>query len=347
MSMTVFSIDRDLVVGSLFVTSRTDYTFALEKIVPLIKKLDIQRKIQNKKFYERLGEDICAGCIMPPLTLAFIDENAGLGMESSCEEVGEYINSNISSGFVLDGIQRLNTVKNVSSSDDFKSDRPIFFNVLICPSHDKLLYRMITLNNGQKPMTARHQIEVLLGRIYEFNGDNINIVSEKDAAARRTRWAFKKSSFINAYLAFLSDSTNIDSKKIIEEKLDELLATRIIEKGVDDMPFEFSCVIDFVGDFSRNPEVYEWFKNDNNLIGFAVGVRRAYALLKDMGEDDFHEIIKSFESAFAALDVSKIKVGSARRRYVSEYFDRLDKIMQKNMGPTETLSYLMERLDDL
>ena len=33
---------------------------------------------------------------------------------------------------------------------------------------DRLLYRMITLNNGQKPMTARHQIEILASNIFDF-----------------------------------------------------------------------------------------------------------------------------------------------------------------------------------
>lgn len=339
------SLHRDKVIDSCFVSCETNYEFAMDKVVPLIEKLEIQRKVQNRKFYERLGDDICNGCIMPPLTMAFIDDNINFNQNNEIEDSERYINENIEKGFVLDGIQRLNTLKNVYSRNKFDAKRPIFFNILICPSHDKLLYRMITLNNGQKPMSARHQIEVLLGNTYSYHDENILIISEKAAGNKKIRGSFKKANFINAYLAFLSDSTSIDNKKIIEERLDELLATRIIEKGVTSVNFEFSEVIKLVGEFSTYEAARKWFQNENNLIGFAVGIRHSYDRIAAMDSETFVDVIKLFELAFENADVSKIKVGNYRRRCVHTYFMYLSNILDNDMEPVEALSYILDRID--
>ena len=181
MSLQLFSVDNDKVINSFFAACRTTYSYSIENIVPLIQKLDIQRKIQSRKFYSRLAEDIIKGCIMPPLTLAFIENDTSNFRNKDNVFFERYINNNINKGFVLDGIQRLTILKEVSTNSNFDLNAPIFFNVLICPSYDKLLYRMITLNNGQKPMTMRHQIEILLGDLELSGGDNIKILSEREA----------------------------------------------------------------------------------------------------------------------------------------------------------------------
>lgn len=347
MSMQVFSVDNDYVINSCYVTCKTTYSYALGHIVPLMQKLSIQRKVQSQKFYDRLADDIVNGCIMPPLTLAFVEEDMDQFSDKKISYFKKYINDNINNGFVLDGIQRLNTLKRISDKEKFNPDSPLFFNILICPSNDKLLYRMITLNNGQKPMTARHQVEILLGNIYHFKGDEIQILSEKEATGGKARGAFKKSSFINAYLAFLSDATNIDNKKIIEEKLDELLATRIIERGTSNTSVEFTNVTSLISKFSQIQETKKWFQNENNLIGFSVSMRQPsqYKLIKKMEPDEFLDEIVFFDEAFSNADASQFRVGDYRRKLVNQYFTSLKKIKQESMSHVETLAYLLDKID--
>lgn len=50
---------------------------------------------------------------------------------------------------------------------------------------DRLLYRMITLNNGQKPMSARHQIEILASNMFDFDKLPILAVSEKNKSNKK------------------------------------------------------------------------------------------------------------------------------------------------------------------
>lgn len=315
----ILSIDFDEVIQSRYITAQTDYKFALDNLVPLIDRLDIQRNIQDSKFYSRLEKDLVKGCIMPPITLAFIDENA-VGINES-KKLSIYLNDNIKEGFILDGIQRLNTLQRTfkKSQSELQLDRVLFLNIVVCSSMDNLLYRMITLNNGQKPMSARHQIEILTANIFEFDENEKPIVTERDAKRLKIKVAFNKADFIKGYLGFLANSTNIENQKIIEEKLDELIADKILDSNITEDGLEFSDVVNLINRLSLNEKNYKWFKNSNNLIGFCVGVKSSYDLLKDINPEDFEESTKKYEQAFGSFNYSKIKIGRIRR-LLADYF---------------------------
>jgi hypothetical protein len=253
--------------------------------------------------------------------LALIVDKSAL--PSNLQRAQSYFNSNIKDAFILDGIQRLNTLyRAYNEGGDGQSlnlGRPIFVNVIICKSMDNLLYRMITLNNGQKPMTANHQIEILLGNIYKFHKLDIIIQTEKDKGKKgKQQHAFQKANIIKAYLAFLSNSVAVDNKKIIEEKLDELITSKIIAtKRPNDI--EFSSIINIITKLSADTYLKKWFDNTNNIIGFAVGIRQSYDFVSKVKTAKFSESIKNFELAFNDLDVSAIKL-SRERRNLTEFF---------------------------
>ena len=78
-------------------------------------------------------------------------------------------------------------------------------------------------------MTARHQIEMLASNLYDFKKFGIEVLTEKEAELSKARKAFKKGDLISCYIAFLSNTTNLENSKIIESKMDELIARKIIE----------------------------------------------------------------------------------------------------------------------
>jgi len=336
MTIQAFTLDNDLVINSQFVTAKTTYEYALSNLVPLIDKLDLQRKIQESKFYKRLEKDILGGCIMPPLTLAFILEDVEF---STKDEAEKYINENIKDAFVLDGIQRLNTLERTrKNSTDLTLERPIFLNVIFCSSMDNLLYRMITLNNGQKPMTARHQIEILASNVYEFNNLPIEVQTEKERKKKVIKGSFNKGDVIKAYIAFLSDSINIDNQRIIEEKLDELIAEKILNSNITDDNLEFSEIVEYVDELCKEQELLNWFKVNNNFIGFTVGIRKSYSEVKSIEKEDFLKAVNVFEKAFSGFDVSKVKVGLLRRKLVAYFIENFEKFYE--MDENEMLDIL-------
>lgn len=331
----IFSVEQDDVVRAAVGHGKCSYSYALEKIHPLIDQLDIQRRVQDPKFYKRLERDILNGCVVPPITLAFIEEKQNLIRGMNVEQLKIYFEENIKKGFVLDGIQRLSTLHRASeelkkeSIKSFPSERPLYFSVLVCSSVDSLLYRMITLNNGQRPMSTRHQIEILSSNLFDFSKDSdLPIVTEKFGA--RKKGYFKKSDFILSYLAFLSSSTTIDNQKIIESKLDELIAFKIMENDLSKDQVEFYQALELIERLCENGYIMTWFKNVNNLIGFTSSIRKSINDVSSNRPDIFQNIIQEFEEAFESFSISKIKLGQARRNAVNQLISEFDNFKKLN-----------------
>ncbi len=329
MSIFLHTKAYDTVIDSMVVTGETNYNHALQKIVPQIDKLEIQRKIQDKKFYEKLERDIYDGCIMPPITLALINKE---GMkEKSIDEIQEYIRDNIEKSFVLDGIQRLNTLLRASKNEKKEIDleQILLLNIIICQNQDKLLYRMITLNNGQRPMTPRHQIEILTKNVFNFDEINIPIQTEKERQNNIIVGSFKNSDIVKAYLAFLTNSVNIENKKIIDEKMDQLLVGKIFESSPKNYDLEFSDVLNLLERIISNKRIMKWLKVNNNLLGFTLALKQSYYFIKSLDIEQIEEEIEKFEYAFSIVNPSKVKLGKVRRELSLYYFKNIENFIDK------------------
>lgn len=237
--MKIFNEYEDQVIKSKVLLADLSYGDALKDLHPLINKFEAQRKLLDTKFYSRLERDLLQGCIMPPLTIAFVAESV-----EQIENVKLFVENNISKAYILDGIQRLNTLKRASSQEGFDADRKLLLNIIISPTKDMLLYRMITLNNGQKPMTPRHQIEILTQELFDFSELKIDIQSEKDRNEQIIRGAFNLGDISRGYLAFLTDNVHNENTKIIGEKMDQILIGRILDSQITSSKVEFKNVLE-------------------------------------------------------------------------------------------------------
>ncbi len=319
--MQLFDVRRDEVIRSAVISARTTYGDALERFFPLINRFEEQRKLQRPRFYERLKKDILSGCIMPAITLAFVDES--MSSEADLETIASFIESNIGEGYILDGMQRLNTLHSASEQDEFDDRRPIFVNIIIAERYDLLLYRMITLNNGQKPMSVRHQVEMLTGNLInsmrEGNLQNIEILTEKETEQSTRKGSFRMVDIASGYLAFLTDNLHNQNSRFIEEKLDEILVGKVMESGITEETVSYSDVIRQVDRVSAEATVRDWLRNENNLIGFTLGAKHSFQAVSDIDPVDFSQSITVFESAFQAINPSKVNVGKFRRE-LAQYF---------------------------
>lgn len=321
MSITIFDKQHDGVIDSVVSTGKTNYKYAIENLYPLVDRFSAQRKEQDKKFYARLERDILDGCLMPSITIAFVEEGFE---EKSEDEIAEYITENIKSGYILDGIQRLNTLNRASQDERFKGERTLYLNVIISPTEDKLLYRMITLNNGQKPMTPRHQIEILTQELFDFSDIDITIQSEKERAENVVKGSFDLGDVSKAYLAFLTETVNNDNNKIIGEKMDQIIVGRIMDKQPVNEGIQFKEVINEIDRLSINPVAKKWLKVGNNLIGFSVGIKKSYNILKVEKDTDFSNAVELFEAAFKAINPSKVNLGRFRRELSQNFIENYE-----------------------
>ncbi|MEI8625983.1 hypothetical protein P4S67_18780 [Pseudoalteromonas sp. B137] len=321
MSINIFDKANDGVINSVVATGKTTYQYAIDNLFPLIDRFSAQRKSQDKKFYARLERDILDHCLMPPITIAFVEQNFEPNSE---EEIAQYISNNIHSGYILDGIQRLNTLNRASEDERFDGAQSLYINVIISPTEDKLLYRMITLNNGQKPMTPRHQIEILTQELFDFTDIDITIQSEKERAENVIKGSFDLGDVSKAYLAFLTGAVNNDNNKIIGEKMDQIIVGRIMDKQPSDDDIEFKEVITEIDRLCSNSEVKKWLKVGNNLIGFSVGIKVSHQKIKESNADDFSGAIELFESAFKAINPSKVNLGKFRRELSQKFIENYE-----------------------
>jgi len=323
--MELFRVSVDKVIGGFVVSGVTNYEFALSNFLPLMGRLDIQRDALKTKFYSRLEADIVKGCVMPPITIALVND---FDEHATHSDVVEFIKNNIDNGFVLDGIQRLNTLRRAAKSDGFNSDLDFYVNFIVAKSRDRLLYRMITLNNGQRPMSARHQIDILADSFFDFSGVPLNLIPEKSNGRVRAPDAFKKADFVKGYIAYLSGSLTIDNQKIIEEKMDELIANKIIESDILESKIEFSDLVVFINKLSVSAYLREWIRVQNNFIGFCVGVRSSFGLISSISTDEIESAVKIFEEAFSSVNVSKVNLGKVRRQCVSKFIAHIEEVAQ-------------------
>lgn len=321
MSVNIFDKANDGVINSVVATGKTTYQYAIDNLFPLIDRFSAQRKSQDKKFYARLERDILDHCLMPPITIAFVEQNFEPKSE---EEIAQYISNNIHKGYILDGIQRLNTLNRASEDERFDGAQSLYINVIISPTEDKLLYRMITLNNGQKPMTPRHQIEILTQELFDFTDIDITIQSEKERAENVIKGSFDLGDVSKAYLAFLTGAVNNDNNKIIGEKMDQIIVGRIMDKQPSDGDIEFKEVITEIDRLCSNSEVKKWLKVGNNLIGFSVGIKASHQKIKESSADDFSGAIELFESAFKAINPSKVNLGKFRRELSQKFIENYE-----------------------
>ena len=330
--MTIYNIENDLVISSIVGLGETTYEYTLNNIYPLINKLDEQRKLLDNKFYKRLERDILLGCLMPPLTLAFV--NKGIVI-NNVDDLNEFVKENIEHGFILDGIQRLNTLKRASEQDGFNYNKKIFFNIIIAGNKDKLLYRMITLNNGQKGMTPRHQIEILTKELFDFNELSIKVQTEKEKSNLPLKNSFSYGDIAKGYMAFLTNNVNNENSKIIEEKMDEILVGRILDNDIFSNNIEFYDIIQFVDKYSSNLYCLNWFQTVNNFIGFCVGFSSSYELLNTLKPDALETELMKFETAFKVLNLSKINLGKFRRELSKEFIQNFGRYYYYTLGELE------------
>ncbi|RFZ83511.1 hypothetical protein DYU05_11390 [Mucilaginibacter terrenus] len=267
---------------------------------------------------------------MPHITLAFVKKDIS-ELEYKSDVIADFVNKNIDSGYILDGIQRLNTLKRASGNPKLNYNSPLLLNIIISPNKDMLLYRMITLNNGQKPMTARHQIEILTQELFNFEDYSMDVQTEKERSEKIKRGAFNLGDISKGYLAFLTGNVHNENNKIIDEKMDQILVGRILDSNLEDVNVEFTEVLDLIDRLSKDESIKQWLMVNNNLIGFCVGVKSYYQQLKNVELNVFKQQIEKFESAFKGVNPSKVNLGKIRRDLSFYFITHFNDIIEENV----------------
>src|SRR5258705_2295962 len=101
MSIQIFNLTKDHVISGYVGLGQSSYEYTIKNIHPLINRFNIPEKFIDAKFYVRLERDILNGCILPPISLAFLEDNFKF---ENAADLTNYVNKNISQGYILDGV---------------------------------------------------------------------------------------------------------------------------------------------------------------------------------------------------------------------------------------------------
>lgn len=240
----------------------------------IIKNNDFQRKRvrTSKSVYALLKKDIQTGCVIPPLVLASLEDLNQEPENISDTELYGYIQENFEKVIILDGLQRTYTIidaaKELKETDEEKY-KTFCKNTLKIEFYTEInrfgiLYRMLTLNTGQTPMSMRHQLEMLYNNYLDIEIDGVKLIKDTDGAVRPSEREFKFQNVIEGFNAYITRSELpidrmdlLDNIKMLENISEEDTKNDLFKTFLECYALLFNSLCSITEDRELNEEEIE------------------------------------------------------------------------------------------
>lgn len=327
----------------------------------VLQNNEFQRKRvrSSKTVYSLLRSDLLIGCVIPPVVLALNSEIA-LTDFANDEELAQTIRNNAESLVILDGLQRTHTIIDLlhdlrREGDETQIKRveesKIRVEIYIGLNRLGILYRMLTLNTGQTPMSLRQQIEILYLDYVDTSVNGVELIREAEGRTASKINQFNFKDVVEGFNAYLDrDELPIDKANILEninslEKLSkENKSTELFEKYLEALSLLIGTVADLCegaelsndylernsSPFGKN--VSQIFKRPQAMsgLGAALGklidfeiigsVDDAILSIKKLEVDSADEFLEEMNNSLEWLKNNTTKIGNAQRTFFSFYF---------------------------
>lgn len=308
----------------LFELSLNEY-FELVKDIMTKNEFQRNRVASSKTIYALLKDDLREGCLIPPIVLALYDN---LEAPNKAEEELQKKKDKL---VLLDGLQRTYTIRDLVNDlekEDKDKASEILNNTIIRIevywgiSRTNVLYRMLTLNTGHTPMTARHQIEIVYADLIESPIDGIEIIKETDSESIKGVGMYSFKDVIDGFTSYLEgDFLPIDRTDILStvkgldsfieknkgERQRDLFTSFItsynnLVKKIDELSnhwdFEdYAEEFQIINPFGKN--IYHLFSKVQSLAGYGSAI---YKLMNANDIESFDEV----NSIIANMDANQI-----------------------------------------
>lgn len=258
MDIRVLGLARDLRTNTPVVYAQLSVDDYLAVVGDEFENFTIQRRRENHKAYQRLKVDIADGALLPSITLAVKPDKVGAIIplfEEAEKDAGKYkilaaALSTEGQVDILDGLQRTYIITDLKKEGaKFVSGQNLHVEFWLEADIDRLIYRIIILNAGQKPMSIRHQIELLfmsLKTSIEKQIPDLDIYTERDNTRRTKAKKFALKAIVSAYQAFITGSAELQKGNVIAK---ELLESNALDATEEEITGQFD-------DFTRWLTVY-------------------------------------------------------------------------------------------
>ncbi len=366
------SLDFDRRLQCYMLSARVDYEWYLRATTGSEENLTIQRDIiKGTKSYETLRADIRRGCVLPQIVLSArnvpvakyleYDPNVGfiLASKADLDGIAEIVKSiDPKDVDIIDGLQRTNALRQTLDSlaiDDKQKflGRSLRLEIWLNIPFYTLAYRMLLLNAGQKPMSMKHQIDILSKGLDDDLSSiaGIDIIQVKDKRRRVKSGQFHLSTLAQVFQAWLQRNPNVDLRNMVVEQLlvDEAIDALGIDLNSDQHAQhsdDFRALIRWLVrlDERLGEAELKFLGNDTVLLGIAAAVGFAHKneTMRERLEPALNKLLETqpasesvgiaqFEALRASIDPKRRNVGEATRELVFGAFREY--IMQNGTTP--------------
>jgi hypothetical protein len=341
-----------------------DFTIAeyLAAVTPVLEKNEFQRKrvSGSKSVYSLLKEDIAKGCVFPPIVLALTTAQAISNPLSDAEAEG-LVEQHTGDLLILDGLQRTYTLLDLHRElqgpalDDYLA-KTIRIEIYIGINRLGILYRMLTLNTGQTPMSLRQQTEMLYADFRTSGVNGIVFIREVDEQHATLINEFNFKDTIDGFTSYLErnelpmdradllesikslESLSLENSK--KELFTEfvtawLTVLREIDSNCGNEQLDSSDLDDSEAGWGKN--ALQIFKRSQALTGFgaALGRLRDLKLIAeiadaatraksfDLGGEAPRDFFLSINRSIRWINLNTKKIGNAQRMYFYFFFREL------------------------
>ncbi len=289
MPLKILGLAEDLRTSTPVVYGQIPLSEFLSLVGPDFEGFAIQRRREKHKTYERMKRDLVAGALLPSITLAVkperVEEIRPLVNESDFESLSTSL-SKPGGVNILDGLQRTYIIKDlVAEGHQFNDRQTLHLEFWLEGEVNNLVYRIIVINAGQKPMSMRHQVELLFSTLQqriETRIKDLEIYREKDVTRRRRSRKFALDRIASAYQSFITRSPEVSRENIVAQQIVEAEA---LDASEEELTAEFNKFVDLLSrycdlddqvcrvypereDGSPVPTGANWFGSENVLQAF-------------------------------------------------------------------------------
>lgn len=331
MALRVLGHTRDLRSDTPVIYCQMDIPQYLRIVGEDFGNFTIQRRRESHKAYRRLSLDIKNGALLPSITLAVKPEFVSdiIPLLGDVDKTALALD-HAGRVDILDGLQRTYIMHDLMlSRHQFSEDQKILVEFWLESDIKKLIYRIIVLNAGQKPMSIRHQVELLfmsLKTSIENQIEHLQIYTERDTTRRRRSRKFPLNVVVSAYQAHITASTESQKDNIIANKMQIEEALDASEEDISD---QFQSFIKYLKIYAElDDQVFRIYQGDGDQepeldpidqIDGAVSVKPSRNVHWLASENVF----VSFFAAIAQFTSSELPENIALKA------DRLDKALNK------------------
>lgn len=348
----------------LFEINLEDY-YQMSKSILDKNEFQRRRVKSSSTVYSLLKKDLLEGCIVPPIVLALSDKDFDPEKGFEEKQITDYIIKEQNRLIILDGLQRTFTIrdlfKDLESSKDEESlkklsSQKLRIEIYLGINKIGILYRMLTLNTGQTPMSMRHQIEILYSDYLEQDLGGITLLLESQDKTPKGKKEYKFKEIVEGFNSYLDrDYLPMDRNSVLEniESLEKLstknldndlfvdylkaydgLVQTLVEKA-NDWEFDDKTLDTTLSGQPFGKDAMKLFKRTQLMTGFgsAIGKLIDFNSIEDLNDipnlfNDIQlgDVNSSFNNYIAKLDyirrVAK-KIGNDQRMFFHHFFREL------------------------